>query len=162
MLKVLVRGIAALTVLAALAAACVAMAGNTEPKYFAGEFDSEPGSGSISFQLDRGKKPKVHDIAIDRIYADCADGSTAGLRYTIDGNTPVLDDRSFAVRSVDGEGGKAIVRGKFSRKFKSAKGTAHVYGKFDFNGTVRKCDSGKQSYVAKVVARRALASPPSS
>jgi hypothetical protein len=74
------------------------------------------------------------------------------LDYSIKGNTSVLDDRSFAVRSEDGEGAKAIVRGQFTRRFKTAKGSARLHGKFPVGagGARTKCETGKQKFKATV------------
>jgi hypothetical protein len=105
--------------------------------------------GTISFVLDRGANRKVHDIQITDITADC-EGSRGLLDFTIYGKTEVLDDRSFAVRSEDASGkGKAVVRGRFSRRLKRAKGSARVYGKFQFDDGWSNCESGKQRFVAK-------------
>jgi hypothetical protein len=149
-LKVLARGVAALTVLAALVAAVPAVGGNGERRY-AAEFEQ---GGSITFRLERGDNPRVRDIDIDRIYAACDGGKTAGLQFAIAGSTPVLADRSFAVRSKDGQGGKAVVRGRFSRNFRRAKGRARVYGKFLIGDTTFNCDSGKQRFVAREPSER--------
>ena len=132
------------TVFAALMAAGVAVAGHSELKAFSAKFEQ---GGSISFQLDK-REWKVRDIYIDRMHPDC-DAKNARLSYRIRGSTPVLDDRSFAVRSKDGDGGEAVVRGRFSRRFKRAEGTARVYGTFLIGGSALECDSGKQKYVAK-------------
>jgi hypothetical protein len=144
--RVLARGIAALAVLAVLAAAGVAVAGQAAPKPYSAKFED---GGMISFQLERGNDKRVGNIYIDGMMGSCDDGESGLLRFAIDGTTPVLPDRSFAVRSKDGEGGKAIVRGKFSRRFKTAKGSARIYGKIHFtDGQTRRCDSGKQKYLA--------------
>ena len=146
--KVLARGIAASCVLAALAAAGPALGGDPVSTSFSARFEL---GGTIEFVLDEGKKRKVHGIAITDMRANCG-GKNAELDFSIYGNTKVLDDRSFAVRSEDGEGAKAIVRGHFTPKFKSAKGSARLHGKFDLgSGEGRsKCESGKQKFKATV------------
>jgi len=139
-------------VLAALAAAGPALAGDPVSTRFSGQLElgGEP-SGTIGFVLDEDKKRKVHSIAITDMRANCG-GNAAELDFDIYGNTKVLDDRKFAVRSEDGEGAKAIVRGRFSRKFKRAKGTARLHGKFDLGtgGGRTKCETGKQKFKATV------------
>ena len=86
------------------------------------EFDGEPAEpgGTIEFVLDEGNKRKVHDIAITDMKANC-EGNAAELDFDIYGNTKVLDDRSFAVRSEDVQNpkAKAVVRGRFSREFQT-------------------------------------------
>ena len=153
MQKVLARGITALCALAALAAASPALGGDPEPStYSSSTYSSSFGfGGTISFQREKANhNQRVHDIEINAIGADC-EGRAGELNYTILGTTKVLDDRSFAVRSKDASGkGKAIVRGEFSRKFKRAKGSARVYGKFLFQDGWSKCESGKQKFVATV------------
>ena len=139
-----------MTVLAALVAAGPAVGGNGERSY-AAEFEQ---GGSITFRLERGDNPRVRDIDIDRIYAACDGGATAGLQFAVSGSTPVLPDRTFAVRSKDDYRGRAVVRGRFSRNFRRAKGRARVYGKFLIGGTKFSCDSGKQSFVAKEPSER--------
>jgi hypothetical protein len=151
--KVLARGFAALTTLAAFAAASPALGGNPVSTSFSGsfpDFEKQPG-GTIEFVLDKGKKDKVHDISITDMAASCA-GRAAALDFNIYGNTKVYGDRSFAVRSEDGLGAKAIVRGEFSRRFSRAEGTARLNGKFDIdNGAGRtSCESGKQKFKATV------------
>jgi hypothetical protein len=150
--KRLARGIAALCALAALAAAGAAQGGEPVSTSYSAQLElgGEPG-GTIEFVLDEGKNRKVHDIAITDMRANC-EGNAAELDFHIYGNTKVLDNRSFAVRSEDGEGAKAIVRGRFSRKFKSAKGTARLHGKFKLVGAEgrTKCESGKQTFKATV------------
>jgi hypothetical protein len=150
-LKILARGIAASCALAALAAAGPALGGDPVSKPFSAtlELDGAPG-GTIEFVLDEGKKRKVHSISITAMVANCED-NRGELDFDIYGHTKVLDDRSFAVRSKDASGkGKAIVRGKFSRKFKRSTGSARVYGKFLFQDGWSKCESGKQKFVATV------------
>jgi hypothetical protein len=147
-LKVLARGIAALAALAATAWAGPALAGSADPTPFSASFEE---GGTISFQLDkhRGKR-KVHDIAITDMAANC-DDRNAELDFTIYGDTRVLDDRSFAVRSEDASGkGKAVVRAEFSRKFKHAEGTARIYGKFELQDGWSECETGKQEFVARI------------
>ncbi len=150
MQKHLARGIAASCALAALAAAGPALGGDPVSTSFSARFEL---GGTIEFVLTEDKKRKVHSIAITDIMANCG-GNAAALDFDIYGNTKVLDDRSFAVRSEDGEGAKAIVRGHFSRKFKRAKGSARLHGKFDLGtGEGRtQCESGKQKFKATVPA----------
>jgi hypothetical protein len=137
-----------MSLFAALAATGVAAGGTSEPKLFTGSFEQ---GGTISLQLHRGNEKKVRYISIDRMSGRCEDGSGAQLSFSIEGGTPVLSDRSFAVRSKDGKGGKAIVRGRFSRGFKRVKGSARIYGRIHFtDGQTRKCDSGRQKYLGKV------------
>lgn len=146
MLKVLARGIAALTVLAALAAAGPAVGGD---RAYSANFEN---GGTISFELNQGNRPRVHDISIKGITATCEEGRNGYFIFDIYGWTPVLADRSFAVRSESEDGkAKAVVRGKFSRSFKRAEGTARVHGKLQDPelGWVR-CDSDKQKFVAKL------------
>ena len=147
MLRVVARGIAALTALAALAAAGPAVGGDPVPVSYSAEFEY---GGGISF--DRVKEnPKVSDIEIEDMLADC-EGAAAELRITISGKTPVLSDRSFAVFSKDRGRGKAIVKGRFSRSFKRAKGSARMYGSYRLVGGDgwTKCESGKQKFVARI------------
>lgn len=159
-LKVLARGITAITALVALAAAGPALGGNPPSTSFSAqlEFDDRPEEpdGTIEFVLDEGNKRKVHDIAITDMKANCG-GNAGELDFHIYGNTKVLDNRSFAVRSEDGEGAKAIVRGRFSRKFKSAKGTVRLHGKFPVGagGERTKCETGKQEFKATVTGSTA-------
>lgn len=130
---------------AALAAATPAMGGGGEPKTYAGPIEQ---GGEISFRLS-GAGRKVDQIAISEIVADCR-GGTGKLVFKIHGDTPVVEGRKFGVRSEDGSGGKALVRGKFSRNYKRAIGVVRVYGKFSFApGGSGSCDSGKQRFVAK-------------
>ena len=114
---------------------------------YAGEFDR---SGSISLELKRGADKKVQNVYIEGLMGSCDDGQSAMLRFEIDGGTRVLPDRSFAVRAKDeADGGKAIVRGQFSRRFKEVQGTARIYGSIRFkDGERRRCDSGQQEYAA--------------
>ncbi len=139
----LARAIAVGMALVALGAAGPAMGGGGEPQAFKGSFT---GAGEISFRLERASSRTVDRITITGISAECRSGS-AELDYAIHGETSVLHDRTFAVRSEDGTGGKALVKGRFSRRFKRAKGTARVYGKF-FDGSAR-CDSEKQKFAAR-------------
>jgi len=117
------------------------------------EFDGEPAEpdGTIELVLDQGNKRKVHDIAITDMKANCG-GNAAELNFDIYGNTKVLDDRSFAVRSEDIQNpkAKAVVRGRFSRSFKRVKGSARLYGKFNLGGADgrTKCETGKQKFKA--------------
>ncbi len=146
-----------MTTLAAFAAASPALGGPATPIPFAAPLEEmckpEDPCGAISFQLD--KKPrderKVHDIEITDMAAAC-EGRKGRLKFSIFGYTKVLDDRSFAVRSEDGEGAKAVVRGQFSRKFRRAKGTVRLWGMFDLDdGAGRsKCESGKQKFTATI------------
>jgi hypothetical protein len=146
--KVLARGIAALTALAALAAAGPALGGDPVPVSYFAEFEY---GGEISFDLVN-ENPKVRDIEIEDISAAC-EGEAAELDFIIFGKTPVLPDRSFAVFSKDPEGrGKAIVKGRFSRSFKRAEGSARMYGSYRLIGGEgwTKCESGKQKFVARI------------
>lgn len=147
-LKVLARGITASIALAALAAAGPALGGDPDPVAYSAEFEY---GGGITFALVN-KNPKVRDIEIDKISADCEGVDGRGqLDFTIFGKTPVLDTRRFAVFSKDPEGrGKVIVKGRFSRDFDHAKGTTRVYGSYRLNGVPgwTKCDSGKQKFNA--------------
>ena len=119
------------------------------------EFDGEPAEpdGTIEFVLDEGNKRKVHDIAITDMKANC-ENNAAELDFDIYGNTKVLDDRSFAVRSEDVHNpkAKAVVRGRFSRGFKRAEGSARLYGKFSLGGADGRteCETGKQKFKATV------------
>lgn len=144
-----------MTALAALAAAGPALGGDPVSTPFSAqfEFDNEPEEpdGTIEFVLGSGRKRKVHDIVITDMKANCG-GRAAELDFNIYGNTKVLDDRSFAVRSEDGDGAKAIVRGQFFRKFKRAKGSTRLHGKFLLEGdqSRTKCETGKQKFRAKM------------
>jgi hypothetical protein len=146
MRKVLARGIAAGIALIVLAAASPTVGGAGEAQTYSGEFAA---GGQVFFRLNPGDAPKVDRIMIDGITAVCR-GGTGSLRFQIHGSTPVLSDRSFRVRSEDGSGGKALVKGRFTRRFTRAKGVARVYGSFRFepNGSAR-CDSGRQAFVAR-------------
>ena len=108
---------------------------------------------TIEFVLDQDDKRKVHDIAIADMVANCED-NRAELDFDIYGNTKVLDDRSFAVRSEDVQNpkAKAVVRGQFSRKFKRVRGTARLYGKFKLGGDegLTQCETDKQKFKATV------------
>ena len=138
-----IRGICALCLLVTLGAAGSAGATGDKPATFTGGFDS---GGEVSFRLSGGSGDRAVDqISITGIAAECRRGS-ATLDFEIFGETPVNEDRSFAVRSLDGTGGKAKVRGQFSRKFKRVKGSVRVHGKF-FDDTAR-CDSGRQKFKA--------------
>jgi len=142
----LARGIAAGMTLAVLAAAGPAVGGGTEPTVYAGPFEA---GGKISFRLAHSNDPRVDQIKIEGITAQCRGGS-GSLDFEIYGSTPVLADRSFAVRSEDGTGGRAVVKGRFSRQFKRAVGTARVFGRFRFPGAgSTRCNSEKQSFVAR-------------
>lgn len=140
------RGITAAITLLALAMAGTAMAeGPLKTQAYKASFEL---GGSISFQRHGGRAPTVDEIMIEDISVQCDPGS-GYLDFEIYGDTPVLDDRSFTVRSKDRTGGKAKVSGRFNRKYTAAKGTARVYGKFPAqDGSVR-CDSGKQKFVAR-------------
>jgi hypothetical protein len=150
LLKVLAWGVAALTALAALVAAGPALGGNGERSY-AAEFEQ---GGSIMFRLERGDDPRVRDIYIDGMAGQCEEGNSVLLGFSISGSTPVLSDRTFAVRSKDAYRGKAVVRGRFSRNFRRAKGRARVYGRFLIGDTTFNCDSGKQRFVAREPSER--------
>jgi hypothetical protein len=152
-LRILARGIAASCALAALAAAGPALGGDPVSKQFSAnlKLDGTPG-GTIEFVLDDGEKRKVHSISITAIVANCED-NRGELNFDIYGHTKVLDDRSFAVRSadIDNPKAKAVVRGQFSRKFKRAKGSARLYGKFNLGGGgLTDCESRKQKFKATV------------
>ena len=127
--------------LVALAGAGFAVAGQG-PRTFDGDLKK---GGVVSFRLSGHDGKAVDDISIDGIAADCRPGS-ATLDYVIFGDTPVNDDRTFAVRSEDGTGGKALVKGRFSRKFRRVEGVVRVYGKFFGDST--RCDTGKQKFKA--------------
>jgi hypothetical protein len=130
---------------ALLALATASSAGGLEGK--ATKFQgSLPGGGNVSLRLGASANPNVSKISIKGIGAECRRGS-ATLDYAISGGTPLLADRSFVVRSLDGTGGKAKVKGRFSRKFKRVEGKVRVHGRF-FDGKAR-CDSGKQKYVGR-------------
>jgi hypothetical protein len=147
--KALARGITASCVLAALAAAGPALGGDPVSTQYSAAFEY---GGTISFVRDKGNhNQNVHDIQIEAISANCG-GRAGELNYSILGNTKILDDRSFAVRSEDGDGGKAIVRGQFTRRFKTTKGTARLHGKFQLAGTEgpTKCETGKQKFKATI------------
>lgn len=118
------------------------------PRTFAADFEL---GGSISFVLESGAmSQKVHDIEISKIRANCEE-QAAELDFVIYGNTKVLPDRTFAVRSETKNGRrKALVRARFSRDYQRAKGTVRVWGKFNFDGTTRNCDTTKQEFVARV------------
>jgi hypothetical protein len=149
--KVLARGFAALTTLAAFAAAGPVLGGDRVSTSFSAGFELGEPPGTLEFVLVERKKRKVQDISVTDMAADCG-GRYAKLDYQIFGNTKVLDNRSFAVRSEDGRGAKAVVRGHFSRKFKRARGTVRLHGKFDIDdGAGRsRCESGKQKFKATV------------
>lgn len=131
---------------AALAAAAPAMGGRGDSLRYAGPIER---GGEISFRLNGARNRKVDQIEISEIVADCR-GGTGTLKFEIFGDTPVVKGRKFSVRSEDGSGGEAFVRGKFSRNLKRAMGVVRVYGKFSFgpNGSGR-CESGKQTFVAR-------------
>ena len=132
--------------LCALVAAGPASGGGSEPQTFSGAFAT---GGKVSFRLDRGSAPRVDQIMIEGITAACR-GGTGKLDFEIYGSTPLLPDRSFLVRSEDGSGGKALVKGRFSRRFKRAVGVARVSGRFSFGAAgSAPCDSGKQAFVAR-------------
>ncbi|MDQ2675804.1 MAG: hypothetical protein M3Y34_03265 [Actinomycetota bacterium] len=142
----LTRGIAGLVALVALGAAGQAAAGNPAPASFSAPFES---GGKISFELVRGQgERKVRAIEITDMAADC-EGRAGEIDFTIFGSTPVLGDRSFAVRSEDATGGKAVVKGRFSRRFKRAAGIARLRGKFDVQDGRARCASGRQRFEAK-------------
>lgn len=137
-----------MTTLAAFAAASPALGEEPVSTSFSASFDL---GGTIEFILDNGKKDEVHDISIENLAARCR-GRAAELDFNIFGSTKVYGDRSFAVRSEDGEGAKAVVRGQFSRKFNRVKGSARLHGKFDTDdGPDRSsCESGKQKFKATI------------
>jgi len=130
----------ALGLLVALATAGSTAGAADRPTEFLGSFES---GGEVSLRLSGGANKAVDRISIHAIAANCHPGS-ATLDFNIHGDTPVLDDRSFAVRSEDGTGGKAFVKGRFSRKYKRVKGAVRVHGKF-FDKAAR-CDSEKQRF----------------
>jgi hypothetical protein len=135
------------TVLAALVAAGSAMGAGGKLKQFSAMFEY---GGTISFELKKSRDGrKVRLISIDDIAADC-EGQRGELEFVIKGSTPVLENRKFAVRSESTTGGEAVVKGKFSPKFKRAEGTARVSGEFFFKEGPATCDSGKQEFAAKV------------
>ncbi len=114
------------------------------------EYDKPP-DGTISFQRVEGNQhQKVRDIEIDDLEANCEENRVL-LNFTIYNKTPVLDNRKFGVFSKDPEGrGKAIVEGRFSKSFRSAKGTARLYGSYRLTGGNGwyKCESGTQNFKA--------------
>ncbi len=142
---VLARGIAAGATLVALAAAGSALGGGTEPRTYLGEFER---GGQVSFRLSANSN-RVDEFLIEDITADCQ-GGTGKLDFEIYGHTPRLPNRTFEVRSEDLTGGKALIKGKFSRSYRRATGVVRVWGRFRFpaQGSTR-CDSGKQAYVAR-------------
>ncbi len=137
-----IRKIAALAMLCALTAVSSATGVGDVPKSYTATFDR---GGEVSFRLSPADD-KVGHISIDGISAKCRLGS-ASLVFDISGTTPVLDDRSFAVRSRDGKA-KAFVKGRFSSDYASVKGAARVHGKI-FKGKPR-CDSEKQKFKGQV------------
>ncbi|HYH61309.1 MAG TPA: hypothetical protein VD766_05545 [Solirubrobacterales bacterium] len=136
------RKITALALLCALAAAASAAGRGNALSSYTGSFEA---GGQVSLRLSPGGGNVSH-ISIDGITAECRRGS-ATLDYNIDGGTPVLEDRSFAVRSRDGKA-KAFVKGRFSSDYESVKGAARVHGKI-FAGKPR-CDSERQKFKGKV------------
>ena len=147
-LKLLARGIAASTVFVALAAAGPAAGGDPAKTRYSADF--KYGDGTISFVRREANRPKVARIRIKGMLADC-EGSNVAVSYRIFGKTRVLSDRSFAVRSEDGEGGKAVVRGEFSRGARRVNGTARVHGLIKLSdGSRVSCESGKQAFKATI------------
>ncbi len=140
------RGITPAITLLALATAGIALGeGPHKAQPYKASFEQ---GGTISFQRHGGRAPTVDEIMIKDISVKCDPGS-GYLDFEIYGDTPVLDDRSFAVRSRDRTGGKAKVSGRFNRRYTWAKGAARVYGKFQSGNTTAACDSGKQKFTAR-------------
>ena len=144
--KALTRGIAVLAALAGPGTAGLAVGEDPPPLRFAASFES---GGTIGFELaQRDGDRKVRAIQIIDMAADC-EGRAGEIDFRIYGSTPVLGDRSFAVRSEDDSGGKALVRGKFSRRFGRAEGVARLRGRFNVQDGRARCTSGKQPFEAR-------------
>jgi hypothetical protein len=149
--KVLARGIAAMTLVAALVAAGPAVAEEATPTGFSAPFAN---GGTIAFELvEKRRLSKVREIELKDVAANC-EGNAGQLSFSIYGATPVLADRSFAVRSESEGGGKAVVRGRFSRRFTRAKGRARLHGRFEFQEGWSSCESGKQRFKAAEIVSR--------
>ena len=139
-----------MTLLAAFAAAGLAVGGNTAPTSFSAPFEL---GGTIGFELvEKQRLSKVREIELEGLAADC-ERRAAELTFSIYGATPVLADRSFAVRSETKGGSKAVVRGRFTRRFARAKGTARLHGRFKLQDGWSRCESGKQKFKAEIVSR---------
>ena len=144
--KALARGIAAGTLACAFATAGIALGVDGEQHTYTDTLET---GGTVSMRLTDEGRPKVDQIKIEEISAVCS-GGTGALDFRIYGRTPVLENRSFVVRSEDGTGGKALVRGRFSRTYKRVTGIVRVYGMFHFgqDGSAS-CDSEKQIFLAR-------------
>lgn len=136
------------TAVLVLALAVPATAQAPQTKRYKGELE---GGGSISLRLNAKGDPVVDKVFMSRVPVACNEGQATIGYYEVRGSTPLLTRRKFSVRANDGTGGKAFVKGKFSRKFKRVSGRARLYGKYAAGGgaVVTECDSGKVPYTAR-------------
>lgn len=142
------RGSVALVALG-LALAAPAHAAAPQTHKYKGELD---GGGAVSLRLNAKGDPVVDKIFMTSIAVRCDEGSGSVPYFAVQGSTPLSAKRDFSVRSEDGSGGKARVKGKFSRKYDRVKGFVRVHGTFTdrtSGTTVTNCDSGKVPYTAR-------------
>ena len=144
MKRVLVLGVLAATFcIPALAS------GQADPGKYVGAIDDQDGSKMTIRIALRDGTPAVTEIKAKRFDLDC-EGAPDGTQGTasLGGEIPVRNTGAFKVADDNGD---TTFKTRAKVKGDRIKGTFRFFGSVDTdNGGVRECDSGRQSFKARI------------